>query len=98
VLLLDGNVGIGGDPGALLRRVGELLASDGRVLIETAAPGASAAVGRAWVEIAGDLGPSFHWQVVGADRLAHHAASAGMIVERAWHAEGRWFGWLRRAP
>ncbi|GAA1467584.1 methyltransferase domain-containing protein [Microbacterium thalassium] len=38
VLLLDGNVGIGGDPDALLRRCGELLAPDGMVVVETAAP------------------------------------------------------------
>lgn len=97
VLLLDGNVGIGGDPGALLLRVGELLASDGRVLVETAAPGASHAAERARIDIAGDLGPSFHWQVVGADRLVQHAASGGMVLDRAWTDEGRWFGWLRPA-
>jgi SAM-dependent methyltransferase len=97
VLLLDGNVGIGGDPGALLRRVRELLASDGRVVVETAPPGASHAAERAHVEIAGDLGPSFRWQTVGADRLAHHAAGAGMVVDRAWSDDGRWFGWLRTA-
>lgn len=38
VLLLDGNVGIGGDPVALLRRCAQLLAPEGRVLIETEAP------------------------------------------------------------
>jgi SAM-dependent methyltransferase len=97
VLLLDGNVGIGGDPAALLRRVRELLARDGRVLVEVAPPGASQAAEQAQVEIAGDLGPTFAWQTVGADRLAHHAAAAGMVVERAWSDEGRWFGWLRAA-
>lgn len=38
VLLLDGNVGIGGDPAALLARCAQLLAPKGRVLIETEAP------------------------------------------------------------
>jgi SAM-dependent methyltransferase len=33
-LLLDGNIGIGGRPQVLLRRVGELLSDDGRVLVE----------------------------------------------------------------
>ncbi|WES65355.1 methyltransferase domain-containing protein [Microbacter sp. GSS18] len=36
VLLLDGNIGIGGDPDALLRRCRDLLAPDGFVVIETA--------------------------------------------------------------
>src|SRR5687768_14659686 len=38
-LLLDGNVGIGGDPAALLRRVAAVLSDDGRVLVEIGAPG-----------------------------------------------------------
>lgn len=97
VLLLDGNIGIGGDPAALLRRVGQLLASDGRLLVETAPPGASAGAERAHVEIAGGRGPTFGWQVVGADQLAPHALSAGMVVERSWCDDERWFASLRHA-
>ena len=40
ILLLDGNIGIGGAPVALLRRAGELLAPDGRIVVETDPPGA----------------------------------------------------------
>lgn len=97
VLLLDGNIGIGGDPAALLRRVGQLLAPDGRLLVETAPPGASAGAEHAHVEIAGDRGPTFGWQVVGADHLRRHATSAGMVVERGWCDDERWFASLRRA-
>ena len=39
-LLLDGNIGIGGRPAALLRRARELLAPDGAVLAELDPPGA----------------------------------------------------------
>ena len=39
VLLADGNIGIGGDPAALLRRVAELLAPQGRALVELEPPG-----------------------------------------------------------
>ena len=35
VLLMDGNVGIGGDPGRLLDRIRELLGPAGRLLVET---------------------------------------------------------------
>lgn len=42
-LLLDGNIGIGGDPRVLLRRVSELLAPEGRVLVELDPPGARTA-------------------------------------------------------
>ena len=38
-LLADGNIGIGGDPVALLARVRELLAPEGRVVVDLAAPG-----------------------------------------------------------
>ncbi len=90
-LLLDGNIGIGGDPVALLRRIRELLAPDGRVLVETAAPGISEVRGMAYVEAAGRRGPTFGWQTVATDRLVTVATSAAMAVERAWCDGGRWF-------
>ena len=43
VLLADGNIGIGGDPVALLTRCRELLAPAGRVLVELDPPGHGAA-------------------------------------------------------
>src|ERR1700743_2888321 len=39
VLLADGNIGIGGDPAALLRRIGDLLAPDGHPLGQVPRPG-----------------------------------------------------------
>ncbi len=38
-LLADGNIGIGGDPVALLRRLREVLDPRGRIVVELAAPG-----------------------------------------------------------
>jgi len=97
VLLLDGNIGIGGDPVALLRRAGKLLAPGGRVLAETAPPGVSEVVQQAHVEIGGGRGPSFGWQAVGADRLRPYATRAAMAIERAWCDDGRWFASLQQA-
>ncbi|MEI2654442.1 MAG: methyltransferase domain-containing protein [Microthrixaceae bacterium] len=39
VVVLDGNIGIGGDPHALLRRAHDLLAPSGTVIVEVGAPG-----------------------------------------------------------
>jgi SAM-dependent methyltransferase len=39
VLLADGNIGIGGDPAALLRRAAELLTPRGQALVEVQPPG-----------------------------------------------------------
>jgi len=41
VILLDGNIGIGGDPVVLLSRVTELLAADGMAVVEVEPPGAT---------------------------------------------------------
>ena len=38
-LLADGNIGIGGDPVRLLRRVHDVIARDGRVVVDLAEPG-----------------------------------------------------------
>jgi SAM-dependent methyltransferase len=39
VLLFDGNIGIAGDPVALLRRVGELVHPSGQIVVEVDPPG-----------------------------------------------------------
>jgi hypothetical protein len=54
ILLADGNIGIGGDPARLLRRCRHLLAPDGRVHIEAAAPGTPAWSGPAVVKASPD--------------------------------------------
>jgi SAM-dependent methyltransferase len=97
VLLLDGNLGIGGDPVALLERVGELLRPDGRVLVEFDAPGNGLVRSEARVELDGRPGPWFRWAQVGACQ-AELIACACQELELVdlWHDEGRWFGAFRR--
>ena len=51
-LLADGNVGIGGDPVALLRRLRAVISEDGRVVVDLTPPGTGLTTG--WVR----LGPS----------------------------------------
>ena len=97
-LLLDGNLGIGGDPRALLRRVRSLLAPDGRVLVEPDPPGALTA-GAQRARLVGPEGPSqwFAWARVPADRLWLTARDSGLLVEESWRVDGRWFARLARA-
>ena len=66
-LLLDGNIGIGGDPVALLRRCADLVRSGGTVVAEVAGPGSRTAGLRVRVESGPHRGPWFDWAVVGGD-------------------------------
>lgn len=93
-LLLDGNVGIGGDPAKLLRRVRSLLRAGGRILLEGAPPGTEAVRERVRLEIAGAAGPWFDWRAVAVDELDALAARLGFQQPAVWCDEGRWFAQL----
>jgi SAM-dependent methyltransferase len=106
VLLADGNIGIGGDPTALLRRCRTLLARDGRLQVELAPPGARSWAGEAVLsnaeathhrkptrDRAGDTA-SLRWAVVAANDLAPLAESAAMRTLTTWTEAGRWFATL----
>ncbi len=92
-LLLDGNVGIGGDPVALLRRCAELVRpGGGLVLAEVAPPGTPTAPLHVRVEHQGDAGPWFPWARVGLDAWAGLASAAGLTSAGFERAGSRWFG------
>jgi SAM-dependent methyltransferase len=86
-LLLDGNIGIGGDPARLLRRMRHLLRPGGCVLIEVEPPGRTTVCTRARVERDGLAGPWFPWARVGLDDVDDLAGTTGW--QRAWSHEGR---------
>jgi len=90
-LLLDGNIGIGGDPVALLARVASMLRPGGRILVELGPPGTSGAPELARVEHGAHTGPWFAWVAVGASHIGGIAAAAGLRLTRSWSAGGRWF-------
>ncbi len=100
VLLVDGNVGIGGDPVRLLQRCRSLLAPGGTVIAEVEAPGAGLAQHRARLERGGTCGPWFPWAVVGTDALPGITGPAGLLVADLVHArnEQRWFAHLVTGP
>lgn len=81
-LLADGNIGIGGDPLALLSRVRRLLVPGGRVVAEVHPPGTPS--GPLLAELVCDCGGSsqFPWAIVGADAIGAFAAEAGLAVRR----------------
>ena len=96
VLLFDGNIGIGGCPTALFSRVRDLLARDGRALVETDPPGTTTIEGEARLERAGETTSWFPWAWVAADDAPRLAGAAGLRLT-GWHvADGRWFARLRR--
>ena len=96
VLLADGNIGIGGDPAALLRRVAELLAPQGRALVELEPPGAPLRREHVRLCHAGLAGAWFPWAYLGADDIGAVARAAGLGEVETWTVDGRWFADIRR--
>ena len=92
VLLADGNIGIGGDPAALLRRISDLLAPHGHALVEVQAPGVPGAAGAPGVS--GGPAAEGPRARVGADQIGDMARGAGMVLRETWTESGRWFAKL----
>jgi SAM-dependent methyltransferase len=100
-LLLDGNIGIGGHPTLLLRRVAELLGPEGRILVELDPPGdapAASADGalRIRIEADGSARAWFPWARVTPATIDRPAAGAGLVVAEHWADHGRHFCVLER--
>jgi hypothetical protein len=96
VLLADGNIGIGGDPVRLLRRIRALLSPAGHAIVEVAPPGAGATTHRVHLEVAGRRSSPFPWAVVGAECLEELARLASLHTLRFFVEQGRWFAQLTR--
>ncbi len=98
VLLADGNIGIGGDPLALLRRCRDLLRPGAVALVETSADARHDL--RTSITLHGPSGRRSHavpWAVVGAHALVELAARAGFVAVEDWRVGGRSFVMLRHA-
>lgn len=89
-LLADGNVGIGGDPVALLNRLRQVLDPRGRVVVELAAPGTEPCTGWATLSDRGLLTQAFPWSVVGVDDIHGLARGAGLEATGMHRFAHRW--------
>ncbi|WP_243658955.1 class I SAM-dependent methyltransferase [Tamaricihabitans halophyticus] len=90
VLLADGNIGIGGDPVRLLRRVAALLAPGGTALVELGSPGTGSQRALARVITETSRGQWFPWAMLGAESIHAVATGAALRVNRISHRAGRW--------
>ncbi len=96
-LLIDGNIGIGGEPIALLRRVRGLLAPGGRVLVEVEGRSGASEQTRLCLASGSRMSRSFPWAWL-ALRDAHGVANrAQLALDETWQEAGRWFVALQSA-
>ena len=93
ILVLDGNVGIGGDVCALLLRLRHAMSPSGVLIVEasTQRRGVDDVLEVRFHDGAEPLGPAFLWAVVSVDTLGAHCARAGLRVADQWSAEDRTF-------
>ena len=77
-LLADGNIGIGGDPVALLARVRDLIGRFGRVVVELAPPGTGVRTRHVRLETEVGRSEPFPWTLVGTDAIGAVAGAAGL--------------------
>lgn len=91
-LLVDGNIGIGGDPSALLRRCAELIASDGVIVVEVHNdPLRDHMYDGTVVDIGGHQSDAFPWAEIGETALVRRAELLGLRLDQAWETDDRFF-------
>jgi SAM-dependent methyltransferase len=93
-LLADGNIGIGGDPKALLRRLRELVRPGGVVIAELSPPGSRSRVERLRLRQGERVDGWFAWATVSADDIDSFARRCGFPAVEHWQEAGRWFATL----
>jgi hypothetical protein len=94
-LLLDGNIGIGGAPDRLLRRIAALLHPGGEMLVELDPPGTPTGTVRARLEASRGASAWFPWARVSAEQIGAICDQAAVVLVGRWARDGRWFARLR---
>jgi SAM-dependent methyltransferase len=88
-LLMDGNIGIGGDPGALLERLRTLIQPrSGELIVETEVEDVDVRYRVRFGRVGGD---EFGWARIGAEALTALATPLGYVARHVWTADGRRF-------
>ncbi|WP_062441759.1 class I SAM-dependent methyltransferase [Herbidospora daliensis] len=90
-LLLDGNVGIGGDPAALLARLADVVAPHGLLIAEADPEEVDERHDVVLDDGRSDPGPAFPWARAGRGALGRHAERAGWTRVAEWTVTGRHF-------
>ncbi|MFE9123791.1 class I SAM-dependent methyltransferase [Streptomyces sp. NPDC007148] len=96
ILLMDGNLGIGGDPLVLLARLRTVVPPGGRLLVEAAPHDVDERLTVRVEDAHGRHGRPFRWARLGATALLHTAEAVGWILTGRWADEGRSFVELHR--
>ena len=94
-LLADGNIGIGGDPAVLLRRIRDLLRPGGTIVAEIEPAGAPLRRAQVRLRTPDRSGTWFPWAWAGVDQIGALAESSALQVALVWADAGRWFTELR---
>jgi glycosyltransferase A (GT-A) superfamily protein (DUF2064 family) len=94
VLLMDSNLGLGGDPDRLLRRCMALVASGGLIICETDPDPYADETHRVLLR-AGAASGRVRWARIGIEALAARARRHNLVVAERWSADGRTFAALR---
>lgn len=93
-LLLDGNIGIGGDPTGLLQRTAHLLRERGVALVELGPPGSETRSLHVRLSAGHETTDYFPWAEVAADAIEPIARAAGFARVEPFELDDRWFAWL----
>lgn len=89
VLLADGNIGIGGNPVALLRRLRAIVRPRGRVVAELAPPGTPHCDDWATLH-SGHEREVIRWSIIGVDAIEPVADRSGLAIVERFRAGDRW--------
>jgi SAM-dependent methyltransferase len=97
-LLADGNIGIGGDPVALLERARQLVEPEGRVVVDVAPWGTGVVTRHVRLETRHGRSGQFPWTVVGADAVQAVAYAAGLGRATGYRRGDRWWAVVEARP